>query len=101
LTFGADRLYALLVRPTMSTSGPGPEFTLDRDTMPPLNTKVLLFNTDMNEWQIARLEEREGTRWWVLDPHIFHGVDSQKFPRWLPLPEKTDGKPTSSAPGQG
>lgn len=63
--------------------------------LPPFNVKVLLFNADQDEWQIARLEEREGVNYFVTDPHIFHGVDAAKFPRWLPLPEKTDGRPTA------
>ena len=55
--------------------------------MPPTNVRVLVFDTQIKQWRIGRIEERTGVTWWVFDPHIFEALNESRFIKWQPLPE--------------
>lgn len=55
-------------------------------SLPPLNVRVLLFDSLLNKWVIGQRQQNQNNSYWVLDPKIFHGLDNQRFSHWQELP---------------
>lgn len=53
--------------------------------MPPVNTRVLVWDSQRKLWIIGRIIDRRGEQWWVMDPQIFHAV-GDRFTIWQDLP---------------
>jgi hypothetical protein len=75
---GKEALWIMLLEDSMIPTN---------EQLPELNIRVLVFDSNIKHWVFGELRLMQGTKHWMFDPKIFHGLDNNRFSHWMQSPE--------------